>query len=193
MNRAKTSRMAQLALLLAVVLLMAFTPLGYLNVGPLSITFLVIPVVIGSIVLGAKAGCFLGAVFGITSFAQCFGISAFGTALMAINPGATAVVCLVPRVLVGLLSWLVYRALEGKRIACYAASVTGSLTNSVLFLGGVVLFFGNSDYIRAFGNNVFEILMTLGLVNALVEVLVCTIVGGLLGRACLAFLKKKEA
>lgn len=193
MNREKTSRMAQLALLLAVVLLMAFTPLGYLNVGPLSITFLVVPVVIGSIVLGAKAGCFLGAVFGLTSLAQCFGINAFGTALMAINPAATVLVCLLPRVLVGLLSWLVYRALAGKPVACYAAAVTGSLTNSVLFLGGVILFFGSSDYVRSFGGSVFEILMALGLVNALVEVLVCAVVGGLLGRACLAFRRKKEA
>lgn len=191
MRNGKISRMAQLALLLAILLIMAFTPLGYLNIGPLSVTFLVIPVVVGAVVLGCRAGLVLGLAFGLTSFAQCFGISAFGVALMGIDPLATAVICILPRVLVGLFSWLVFRALEGKRLACYAASAVGSLTNSALFLGGIVLFFGSTEYLRAFGSSVFEILMALGVVNAVVEVLVCTVVGGLLGNACLAFFGRR--
>ena len=193
MRNQKTAYLAKLSLLLAILLLMSFTPLGYLNIGPLSVTFLVIPVVIGAVTLGVKAGCILGAAFGITSFAQCFGISAFGVALMAINPVYTALICMVPRILIGLLAYWVYRALRGKKIACYAASMVGSLVNSVLFLGGVIVFFGESEYIRAFGGNVFEILMTLGLVNAVVEVFVCAVVGGALGNACLSFLAKKDA
>lgn len=191
MKNGKISRMAQLALLLAVLLVMAFTPLGYLNIGPLSVTFLVIPVVVGAVVLGGRAGLALGLAFGITSFVQCFGISAFGVALMGIDPLATALICIVPRVLVGLFSRLTFRALEGRRIACYAASAVGSLTNSVLFLGGIVVFFGNSEYLRSFGSNVFEILMALGIGNAVVEVLVCTVVGGLLGNACLAYFGRR--
>ncbi len=191
MKQGKITYMAQLALLLAILLVMAFTPLGYLNIGPLSVTFLVIPVVIGSVILGLKAGAFLGFAFGVTSFAQCFGISPFGTALMGINPLYTALICLVPRVLVGVLAWAIYRVMRGEKAACYAASMVGSLTNSALFLGGVLLFFGNTDYIRAFGGNAFEILMTLGLINAVVEVLVCSVVGGLLGNACLAYFGKK--
>lgn len=66
------------AILAAIILLMAFTPLGYLRVGPVSITFLVIPVVIGGMTLGPVRGGFLGAVFGATSFAQCFMGDPFG-------------------------------------------------------------------------------------------------------------------
>ena len=191
MRQGKVTRMAQLALLLAILLVMAFTPLGYLHIGPLSVTFLVIPVVMGSVVLGVQAGALLGLAFGITSLAQCFGLDAFGTALFGINPFYTSFFCLVPRVLVGVAAWLVFRILEGRKLASYAASMAGSLTNSVLVLGSIILLFGKTDYIRAFGGNVFEILMTLGLVNALVEVLVCTVVGGLLGNACLAFFGRK--
>ncbi len=191
MRKSNITRMAQLALLLAILLVMAFTPLGYLHIGPLSVTFLVIPVVIGAVILGGRAGASLGLAFGITSFAQCFGLDPFGTALFGINPFYTAFFCLIPRVLVGVMAWLVFKALEGKKIACYAASMVGSLTNSVLVLGSIILFFGNSDYIRAFGDNVFEILMALGLVNAAVEVVVCTVVGGLLGNACLSFFGRK--
>ena len=46
-------------------------------------------VVIGAIILGPTAGAILGGVFGITSFIQCFGISAFGTLLFGINPVLT--------------------------------------------------------------------------------------------------------
>ncbi len=191
MKNGKVTYMAQLSLLLAILLVMAFTPLGYLHIGPLSVTFLVIPVVIGSLVLGLKAGAVLGLAFGITSLAQCFGLDPFGTALFGINPLYTVVFCLIPRVLVGVMAYLVFKMLEGKKLACYAASAAGSLTNSVLVLGSIILLFGETDYIKAFGNNVFEILMTLGMVNAVVEVVVCAVVGGLLGNACLAFFGRK--
>ena len=60
---AKTGKMVQLAILAAIVVLMAFTPLGYLQIGVVKITFLMIPVVIGAIILGPGAGAVLGAVF----------------------------------------------------------------------------------------------------------------------------------
>ena len=62
------------AVLAAVVLLMAFTPLGYLRIGPVSITFLVIPVVIGGMTLGP---C------GAASWALCSGLPASPSASWA--------------------------------------------------------------------------------------------------------------
>lgn len=60
----------------------------------------------------------------------------------------------------------------------------------MLFLDGILAFFGSTDYIRALGSNVLDILMVLGLGNALAEVLVCTLIGGSLGNAC-AFPEKR--
>ena len=85
MKNTKTRQMVQLAILTAIILVMAFTPLGYLRVATMTITFLSIPVVIGAILIGPAAGAFLGFVFGLTSFIQCFGMDALGTALMTIN------------------------------------------------------------------------------------------------------------
>ena len=59
--------MAETALLTAIVILMAFTPLGYLRIGITQITFIVVPVAVGAVLLGPKAGAFLGLVFGISS------------------------------------------------------------------------------------------------------------------------------
>ena len=62
-NQLKTSQITMLGLMIAILLLMAYTPLGYLNIGPLAITFNVIPVAISAIVLGPAGGAVAGAVF----------------------------------------------------------------------------------------------------------------------------------
>ena len=138
----KVRETALTAVLAAIVLLMAFTPLGYLRVGPVSITFLVIPVVIGGMTLGPIRGGFLGAVFGATSFAQCFMGDPFGAALVALSPLATAIACFVPRILIGVVAGLLFpvlhRLTRNNAVSFIATSIAGTLTNTVLFVGMVV-------------------------------------------------------
>ena len=55
-NFSKVQRMVILAVLIALTLVMALTPLGYLKIGALSISFLCIPIAIGATVLGPTAG-----------------------------------------------------------------------------------------------------------------------------------------
>jgi uncharacterized membrane protein len=117
MKKSKTLKLAQLALLVAVVLVMAYTPLGYLRTLGLEISFLMIPVTIGAIVLGPVEGAILGLVFGLTSFATCFGSSAFGATLLAVNPVFTFVTCVIARVLAGYLAGIVLRLLKSSNSA----------------------------------------------------------------------------
>ena len=77
MTAKRINKLVQLGLLTAIVILMAFTPLGYLRTAGLEITFIMIPVIVGAILLGPGAGALLGGVFGLTSFVQCFGMSPF--------------------------------------------------------------------------------------------------------------------
>ena len=51
-NKFTTAQLTLLGLMAAILLLMAYTPLGYLNIGPLAISFNVIPVAISAVVLG---------------------------------------------------------------------------------------------------------------------------------------------
>ena len=69
-----TSQLTILGLMAGILFLMAYTPLGYLNIGPLAVTFNVIPVAVCAIVLGPTGGAIAGAVFGLTSFMQAMGI-----------------------------------------------------------------------------------------------------------------------
>ena len=107
----KPRELTLLGLLTALLIVMSCTPLGYLNIGPLAITFNVIPVAIAAIALGPTGGAIVGAVFGITSFLQAMGIggaSTMGIITFEISPLLTFVQRFVTRVLVGLLTGLIY-------------------------------------------------------------------------------------
>ena len=90
-NRTRT--LTTLGILTAIILVMTFTPLGYIKTMGLEITLLHIPVILGAALTGPAGGMVLGAVFGFTSFFQCFGLSTFGTTLFSINPAGTFIVC----------------------------------------------------------------------------------------------------
>ena len=89
-NRTRT--LTTLGILTAIILVMTFTPLGYIKTMGLEITLLHIPVILGAALTGPAGGMVLGAVFGFTSFFQCFGLSTFGTTLFSINPAGTFIV-----------------------------------------------------------------------------------------------------
>ena len=193
-NRSKTLHLAQLALFSAIIIVMAFTPLGYLKIGPLSITFLTIPVVLGAIIMGPMDGAILGAVFGATSFVQCFGLDAFGTTLLSINPVFTFILCFLPRMLIGIVSGYLIKWLEKVRanqVVSYAlSSLAGALTNTVFFVGFLLLLFGQTDYIRSFGDNIIAIIGVLVTVNSLVEAIACTVIGTILAKTIIVIVKK---
>ena len=56
MERKKIVFLAEVAILAALILLMSFTPLGYLRLPGLSVSLLMIPVAIGAVVVGPAAG-----------------------------------------------------------------------------------------------------------------------------------------
>ncbi len=188
-------KFVQLAVLAAIVVVMSLTPLGYLKIGPLSIALVIIPVVTGAMVLGPGAGAFMGLVFGVTSFAQCFGMDAFGTTLCSISPVYTFITCIPTRVLAGYLCAVVFkavkRALSEKKssdVAFPVAAVCGALFNTVLFMSSLVLLFGKTEFIQGLmaqnGTNSFVmfIIIMVGL-NGVVEIASCLVVASALSKA----------
>lgn len=63
-NKFSTKYLVEMALLVAIILLMAFTPIGYIKTAGLEITLIVVPVAVGAVTLGPTAGAILGGVFG---------------------------------------------------------------------------------------------------------------------------------
>ena len=188
MKRDALRKMVLAAIFIAMIVLLAFTPgLGYIPIGPLSITTIGIPVVIGAIILGPYYGMLLGFVFGLTSFLQCFGMNAFGTALVGISPVRAFIVCIIPRILVGLIPALLFRLImkrptNSRTVAVFVSALAGSLTNTVFFLGFLGLLFGQTDYIKAMQEtetghiSLIALLISFAGVNAILEAVATAII-----------------
>ncbi|MBQ4422898.1 MAG: ECF transporter S component [Clostridia bacterium] len=190
MKRDQLRKMILAGIFTAIILVLGLPPmctvLGFIKIGPLSITSLVIPVVIGAIILGPYYGMFLGFMFGMMSFIQCFTVDPFGASLLAISPILTFVVCVIPRVLVGLVPALLFRLImkrptNSRSVAVFVSAIAGSLTNTVLFLGFLGLIFGQTkpvqDLLEPMGaKSVLHLLIIMAGVNALLEAVAVAVI-----------------
>lgn len=185
-----TSQLVLLGLMTA-ILLMAYTPLGYLNIGPLAITFNVIPVAVAAITLGPAGGAIVGSVFGLTSFLQCIGVggtSAMGAVLFGINPVLAFVQRFVPRLLDGLLLGYIFRGVRkvsNTPTACFVTGFCSAFLNTALFMSLLVLLFGNTEYMQTLmgGKNVIAFICGFVGINAVCEMVSSTIITGAVGLA----------
>lgn len=202
MQKRKIREMAQLAILIAVMIVLAVTPFGFhLRIGPIEMSLMVIPVAIGAIVLGPVSGAILGFVFGLTSFIECFGGSAFGMFLMTISPVMTFIACMVPRILCGFLSGLVFKGLRKfdrtKIVSFFAASLSTALLNTIFFIGVILLFFWNNDTFLAkmteWGmpiENLWVFIIAFVGINGVIEAAVNFIVAAPIAKAIVRFVNR---
>lgn len=196
MKMNKTVGMTVTAIIVAFMLVMNFTPLGYI-VSPagFSITLMIIPVAVGAAVLGPSCGTLLGFVFGLTSFLQCFGIGYFidpsAALLFNTSPVGTVITCFVPRMLMGLLVGLIFRALsrfERFRIGSFAvASFSAPVLNTLLFITSYIIFFRNT--ILA-GTAIKTVIISILSINGLIEIIVSMVLGTALCQAFYMAVKK---
>ena len=149
MNHTQMRTFVLTALFIAMILLLGYTPIGMIPLGFIYISLLAIPVVIGTIMMGLKTGMILGACFGAVSALKAFGITGAPSSLVApltaASPLLSLVMSFVPRLLVPVTAYLVYKLLEkgagARKISVPAAAVAGSLTNTVFYLGMMLLFY----------------------------------------------------
>lgn len=190
----KTVYLVEMAVLIAILLILEITNVGYLKFGLLEMTIMQVPVIIGAIVMGPTAGAILGGVFGLTSFWQCFGKSAFGVALLAINPLYTFIICVVGRVLMGWLTGLIYHGLQkvdrNKIVNFFVAGLSGALLNTMFFMTFLVVLFGQTDFILGLqqdlgATSVMGFIVTMVGVQGIVEAIICCVLGAVISKAIL--------
>ncbi len=144
------------ALFSAIIIIMAFTPLGYIPLGIINATIIQIPVIVGSLFCGPKQGAFLGFLFGFTSFLKntitpaTLSAFVFSPVLAAGMFGAKGVlfstfICFVPRILVGILPYFIYKGMKKfskwKSVDFVVAGVAGAFTNTFLVMGSIYLLY----------------------------------------------------
>lgn len=146
-----------MALFVAIIVLLSVTPLGYISLGVINATTIQMPVIIGAVLFGWKKGAFLGGIFGLTSLIKntiqpnvtSFVFSPFIPVFGEENGSFFAIIIsLLPRIMIGVVSALVFSMLSKTKlnstVSSAAAGFLGSMTNTVLVMGGIYLFFGES-------------------------------------------------
>lgn len=178
-----------LTMFATIVLLLTFTPIGFINLLVIKATIVQVPVIIGSVLLGPKKGAVLGAIFGLGSFISNTTVPtllSFCFSPLIPVPGMgrgslwALVICFIPRILVGVVPWYVYKLIrfplrrETKKTRTVELAVTGAagaLTNTFLVMGLIYIIFRGA-YAAAKGVPVNAVLgLVLGVVgtNGLAE------------------------
>ncbi len=130
-------KMTYLALLTAIVFVLQFISL-FMRFSTFSLTFVLVPIVIGVSVCGVFAGAWLGLVFALAVFAT--GDAAL---FLGFNIMATILVVVLKGVLAGTLCGAVYKLFEKKNryAAIISSAVTAPIVNTGIFFLGCHLFF----------------------------------------------------
>jgi uncharacterized membrane protein len=184
-----------LALFISIMLVMNFTPLGYITTGLFSITLMTIPVALGAVCTGVGGGAVLGFVFGLTSFLQAFGIGYMidpsAATLFNEKPLAYTVTCFVPRILTGVIAGLVFDIFKkrGKTgiVSIAISSALVPVLNTALFMTFYILLY--SDTVLA-GKSFMAVFLTALTLNFFIEFSVTLIAGTGINKAIYFFVKR---
>ncbi|MGM0293813.1 ECF transporter S component [Enterococcus sp. AZ062] len=191
------------AMFLAIMILLAVTPLGFIPIGPINATTMHIPVIVASIILGPRLGAFLGGTFGLISLIRStfiptplsFVFSPF-IPVIGTDQGSwkALIVALIPRILIGVVPYFVYKGTQRltknkvSPLSLFLAGIAGSLTNTILVMN-LIYFLFQQDYAQVLGTNinavysaVLAVIFTSGVPEAIVAGLVTAAVSTVLLR-----------
>ncbi|NLZ55729.1 MAG: ECF transporter S component [Clostridiaceae bacterium] len=209
-----------LALFAAIVVLLSFTPIGFIDLPFIKATIIHVPVILASILLGWRRGAVVGFIFGLTSLIRnTIGPSALSFAFSPFIPvygsetGSlwSLLIAFLPRIMIGITPALVYgiytywlkrrgaSAGKGLKVALQlitltAAGLIGSMTNTILVMGLIYLIFGSQ---LAALNNVppdLAIKVVLGVVtgNGLMEAVVAMVITAGVATPLLIYLQQRR-
>lgn len=193
--------LTQMALLTALMLVMAFTPLGYIPLPFMNATTMHIPVIIGACLLGPKMGSVLGGLFGITSVVRATispNLTSFVfTPFYSFSPEfhgswTSLIVAIVPRILIGVCAGLVFMGLKklihNETISLAVSGFVGSMVNTIGVMGLIYLLFGE-QYAAAGGTDpslLLGVIMGVVGLNGVPEAIIAAVLTAAVSKAVLA-------
>ena len=140
----KTKGLVRISLFMAIVILQSWVPfLGNITIPlyPLAITFIHVTVIVATLYLGTKAGVIVGGVWGVNSLIRAY---VMPTSPMYIYVFNSPFVTILPRMLmpliVGFISHKILSKSVSLKVNAAISGVLGSLLNTVLVLGSIVVF-----------------------------------------------------
>ena len=199
-----------LALFTAIVFVLGLTPLGMVPLGLIKATTLHIPVIIGCLLLGPRYGAVLGFMFGLVSFlSNTMSPAALSFAFTPLIPvpgtpngsPLSLIICFVPRILVGVVPWFVYRGLQklmkessrGEILSMAIAGAVGAVLNTALVMS-LIYFLFRDAYASLKGVPVEAVAgLVLGVVgtNGVAETALAAVLTPAIGKILLSLKRRK--
>ncbi|WP_305768327.1 ECF transporter S component [Candidatus Epulonipiscium viviparus] len=192
--KTNTKALTLLGVLLAVEILLSYTPLGFIPLPFMNATTTHIPVIIGGVFLGPVGGGILGLAFGLLSILRAtmaptltsFVFSPFVSIGGVDGNFWSVVIAIVPRILIGVLSYYAYalcKKYKVKDMLAYAVTgIVGSLTNTIFVMGLIYVCFGE-PYAAAVGVEaaaLFGFIMGIVGMNGVPEAIIAAIIVSML-------------
>lgn len=173
---------------LSIILLLAFTPLGFIHLGVIKATIIHIPIIIASILLGPKIGAFLGLVFGVTSIitntiAPTLLSFAFSPAIPVLGTSQGSFwalfIAIVPRVIIGFIPFYIFKAFDkvirtrsNQKMALFLTGLFTTFIHTFLVMGSISYIFQDA-YAEAINasttNAIFKAVLTVFFTNGIAE------------------------
>ncbi len=192
-----TGWMVRVALMIAIVILLANTPLGMIQLPVIKATTVHVPVIIGAILLGPLAGAILGATFGICSMLSntyaptllSFAFSPFLSTTGLSGSLKALWISIGCRILIGVVSgwlWILLKKIKCPRLLGYGiCGFIGSMTNTLAVMGSIYLLFAQ-QYAQAKEvavTAVFGLIMGTVTASGIPEAVCATILAALITKA----------
>lgn len=149
--------MVSVALMAAIVILLANTPLGMIQLPIIKATTVHIPVIIGAILFGPLAGAILGAVFGVCSLISntmaptllSFAFSPFMSTTGLLGAAKAIWISVGCRILIGVVAgwlWILFKKIKMNKkiyqvIALAITGFLGSMVNTITVMGSIYILF----------------------------------------------------
>lgn len=193
----KTFRIVLLGMLSAIIIIQTTIPfLGYIPIGPLSLTIIQVTVIIAAIVLGPKEGAIVGGIWGLITFIRAFVAPTSPIApIVFTNP----LISVLPRVLIGVVAAYVFHRILSEKLSeklsetvrMSIAGVLGSLTNTVLVLGLIYLFYREpyANFLEMDMDKLLPALLTIVGTNGVTEAILSGILAPIISKPLLRLRK----
>ena len=204
-SKKDTRWLVSVALMAAIVILLANTPLGMIQLPIIKATTVHIPVIIGAVLLGPLAGSILGGVFGICSLisntmAPTLLSFAFSPFLAENFAGVLKAlwISIGCRICIGLVAGWLWIALKKLKVNSWIAlpitGFIGSMTNTVLVMGSIyVLLAGQYASVKGVAlDAVWGLIMVTVTSSGIPEAIAAAILVTAIGKALLSFLNRQS-
>ncbi|HJC21299.1 MAG TPA: ECF transporter S component [Candidatus Butyricicoccus avicola] len=202
-----TRWLVQLALMAAIIVVLANTPLGMIQLPIIKATTIHIPVILGAILMGPLAGGILGGVFGICSMVSntvapvitSFAFSPFLSTTGLAGAVKAIWICLGCRILIGVVAGWLWVGLRRVHLPEMAAlpivGFVGSMVNTVCVMGSIYLLFAQ-QYAEAQNvgmTAVFGLIMGTVVASGIPEAIAAAVLVAVIGKALCAVFRRAGA